>query len=250
MFLQYSRLSLLVLAVLVTNLDAAEPPSVIQGRNWNSVQLDERQLARAEVVTRKWLNTVAGLQRGGGWRLKYKGPWTDGVKHTVTKTEDGLTLVDNRKPYSTAFTAMQFAYAWETFGDQAYLDVALRTASLYLQAQDEQGWWMHTITVDDNGKSVVLEKHRVNWRKYTPMIQDHVQTGVITLLLYLHRLTGEKPYLDAARRGADLLVRAQNPTGSWSHHWNAIELRGDSDRGDPQAGEVNDYPVDDVSCYR
>ena len=57
MFLQYNHLSLLVLAVLVANLDAAEPPSVIQGRNWKSVELDERQLARAERVTRKWLNT-------------------------------------------------------------------------------------------------------------------------------------------------------------------------------------------------
>ena len=221
-------------------LIGAEPSSVIRGRDWASVQLDARQLARAEQISRTWLTTVAALQRNGGWRLKYKGPWSQAAQKTVTQTDQGLTIVDNRKPYSTAFTAMQFVYAWETFGEQAYLDVALRTASLYLQAQDKQGWWMHTILVNRDGQPMVPEEKRVSWRKSTAMIQDHVQTGVITLMIYLHRITGKKSFLEAARRGADLLVRAQNPNGSWSHHWNAIDRRGDSDKGSPHGGEIND----------
>ncbi len=242
----FSRCCLAVLTVIAVltglehRLDGAEPASVVHGRDWASVQLDIRQLARAEQVARAWLGTVAKLQRGGGWRLKYKGPWSRAARKTVTQTKTGLTIVDNRKPYSTAFTAMQFVYAWETFGEQAHLDVALKTASLYLKAQDDQGWWMHTILVNDGGQPVVPEDKRVSWRKSTAMIQDHVQTGVITLLVYLHRITEKKRFLEAARRAADLLVRAQNPNGSWSHHWNAIDRRGDSDGGSPHGSEIND----------
>ena len=221
-------------------LTGAEPSSVIAGRDWASVQLDAGQLSRVEQAARKWLTTVAALQRGGGWRLKYKGPWSQAARKTVIQTDQGLTIVDNRKPYSTAFTAMQFVYAWETFGDQACLDVALRTAKLYLRAQDKQGWWMHTILVNETGQPVVPEEKRLSWRRSTAMIQDHVQTGVMTLMVYLNRITGDKRYLEAARRGADLLVRAQNPNGSWSHHWNAVDLRGDSDTGSPHGGEIND----------
>ena len=166
----FFRHCLFILAVVTSlmglkyRLTGAELSSVIRGRDWASIRLDARQLARAEQITRKWLTTVAELQRRGGWRLKYKAPWNQATEKTVIKTDQGLTIIDNRKPYSTAFTAMQFVYAWETFGEQALLDVALRTVSLYLQAEDKQGWWMHTIMVDDSGKPLVPEKHRVGWR--------------------------------------------------------------------------------------
>ena len=47
-------------------------------------------------------------------------------------------------------------------------------------------------------------------------IQDGFQDGVMTYLIYLYRLTGKDVYLKAARRVADLFIRAQNPNGSWS----------------------------------
>ena len=61
------------------------------------------------------------------------------------------------------------------------------------------------------------------------------------LLCYLHRVTGEQEYLDAAKRGADFLITAQNPNGSWPHHWLLETQTGVTARGIENGGEVNDY---------
>ncbi len=56
------------------------------------------------------------------------------------------------------------------------------------------------------------------------------------LLCYLHRVTGEEQWLDAAKRAADSLVKAQNPNASWPHHWMLEAQVGVSARGPVHLG--------------
>ena len=221
--------------------DAEELSSVIAGRDWRSVEVDQALLMRVERATRRWLKIVANLQQGGGWRLKHEAPWPDAPRRQrPVSGASGFTIVDNRKAYSVSRTAMQFIYAYETFGDERYLNVAKQTAELYLRSQGPDGWWMHTIFVDREGQPVIPQEHRDGWLKHHIMIQDHVQTGVIVFLVYMHRITNDKRYLAAAVKGADFLLLSQNPNGSWSHHWNAIARRGETDTGLEHGGELND----------
>ena len=72
------------------------------------------------------------------------------------------------------------------------------------------------------------------------MIQDFYITGPIRTLLYVYKLTGEKKYLEGAIRGGNFLLLAQNPTGSWSHHfdWQRRAGYGTGSPGGPGGNEV------------
>jgi len=137
------------------------------------------------------------------------------------------------KDSHTAFAAAELLFAYEALGDERYLRAARNTAEMYLTTQDpELGSWVHGYYYD-NG---VYVPDAVD-----PLIQDHCQTGPLMLLCYMHRVTGDQRYLDAAKRSADFLILAQNANGSWPHHWDVAKRIGETARGVEGGGEVNDY---------
>jgi len=77
-------------------------------------------------------------------------------------------------------------------------------------------------------------------------LQDQDQSHPMLLLTYLHRITGDKRYLPAVKRAGEFYLRAQNPNGSWSHHYDLVEGRGENGLGMPGGGELNDRATNDA----
>ncbi len=193
---------------------------------------DDPNLARCEQVARQHLRMLLETQRHGGWCLSIKWPsllqWT--AKFRMPEPRNMIWL---SKDSHTAFGAAEMLFAYEALGDERYLQAARNTADMYLTTQDPDfGFWVHGYYFED-GEYIPATS--------SALIQDHCQTGPLMLLCYMHRVTGEQQYLDAARRVADFLLLAQNPNGSWPHHWLPERQVGVTARGIEGGGEVNDY---------
>ena len=76
--------------------------------------------------------------------------------------------------------------------------------------------------------------------------QDQVQAHAMFLLGALHRLTGDDRYLAAVKKAGEFYLAAQNPNGSWSHHFDARDGVGKNAVGQPQGGELNDAAMNDA----
>ena len=193
---------------------------------------DDPDLARCEQVARQHLDMLVATQRHGGWCLNIK--WPSRLQWTAKfRMPEPRNMVWLSKDSHTAFAATQLLFAYEALGDERYLRAARNTGEMYLATQDpELGSWVHGYYYDDGA----YVPDAVN-----PLIQDHCQSGPLMLLCYLHRVTGEERYLDGAQRSAEFLIRAQNPSGSWSHHWDVERAVGVQAYGAERGGEVNDY---------
>lgn len=193
---------------------------------------EDPALARCEEVARAHLNLLVQTQRHGGWCLAVK--WPSLLQYTAKfRLPEPANLVWLSKDSHTAFGAAQLLWAYQALGDESYLKAACNTAEMYLKTQDpKHGCWIHGYSYEE-GRYVPAAQ--------TALIQDHCQTGPIVLLAYAHRVTGDARYLDAAKRGADFLMRAQNPNGSWSHHYDPAKGRAATQLDDAAGGEVNDY---------
>ncbi|MFW6156909.1 MAG: pectate lyase, partial [Armatimonadota bacterium] len=99
--------------------------------------------------------------------------------------------------------------------------------------QDERGFWVHGYRMTVHGIQPAASDRHIK-------LQDLVQAHPSFYLAYVHRVTGDERYLDAIKRAGEWFIEAQNPNGSWSHHYDAEEDVGKNARGEPGAGEIND----------
>lgn len=190
-------------------------------------------LPLAEEGARRTLDFLCDLQRWGGWNCIYTWPTLIGSSAQGREYMDFDDYIDNDKGNGTPRTALNLLYGYEVLGDYRYLDAALRTAEMLLAAQDERGFWVHGYRMTVHGIVPVAGDRSIK-------LQDLVQAHPIFYLAYVYRLTGDERYLDAARRGGEFLLAAQNPNGSWSHHFDAQEGVGRNAVGEVGAGELND----------
>lgn len=235
--------------------------SAFAGKGLEKMGVDTATLLKAERKVRMWLDWVVRAQRGGGWHTQNSNiRWPSLLTAGSGRLCYPRSFVHFGKSYNTSHVAIQLCFAYEALGDPYYLKAARRTADLYLTVQfrptakelegkkveGEIGWWgRYAFVLPDRVLAVP--------RDYT-MIQDFYITGPILTLLYVHKLTGEKKYLEGAIRGGNFLLFAQNPTGSWSHHydWNrgAGYGTGSPDRADgseiQHGGELNDQCTRDA----
>ena len=114
------------------------------------------------------------------------------------------SYADNKEQYSYRLRggAVAFFRAYEIFGDKKYLDAGLKCADLILKAQSPKGHW--------GGRSASGGVMR---------IQDGTTTGPFWAMLYAYKVSGDKKYLDSARRCADVLLSAQSNGGGWPDQW-------------------------------
>lgn len=194
---------------------------------------DATLLPLAEAGARKTLDFLCDLQRWGGWNCIYTWPTLIGSAAQGREYMDFDDYIDNDKGNASPRTALNLLYGYEVLGDYRYLDAGLRTAEMLLAAQDERGFWVHGYRMTVNGIVPVTGDTSIK-------LQDLVQAHPIFYLAYVYRLTGDQRYLDAAKRAGEFLLRAQNPNGSWSHHFDAREGVGKNAIGEVGAGELND----------
>ena len=200
---------------------------------------DESFLPVAEAAARKSLDLVAGLQRWGGWQTIYTWPTLLGSSAQGREHVTFDDYLDNDKGNGSPRTAAVFLYAYLALGDYRYLDVVLRTGEFLLAAQDPRGFWVHGYRMTVRGIEPATSDRHIKF-------QDQVQAHAMFLLGALHRLTGDDRYLDAVKRAGEFYIAAQNPNGSWSHHFDAQDGVGKNAVGQPQGGELNDAAMNDA----
>jgi len=98
--------------------------------------------------------------------------------------------------------AVGFFRAYEIFGDKKYLEAGLTCADRILQGQLPRGHWAY----GNKGNDMMR-------------IQDGFVTRPFWIMLYAHKLSGDKKYFESARRAADVLLSAQSAGGGWPDQW-------------------------------
>lgn len=200
---------------------------------------DAAYLPAVEAGVRRTMNYMADLQRWGGWQCLYTWPTLIGSSAQGREFVDFDTYVDNDKGNGSCPLAAKFLWAYETMGDYRWLDVGLRSAKFYLAAQAEEGYWQHGYHMTVRGIQPVTSRRHIK-------LQDQVQAHPMLLLFFVHRLTGDERYLDAVERAGEFYLHAQNPNGSWSHHYDMEAGMGKTARGLPEGGELNDRAMNDA----
>ena len=79
-----------------------------------------------------------------------------------------------------------------------------------------------------------------NGTKGSAILQDGYQSQATMFLAYLWQVTREERYKQGAVKAVEFLLRAQNPNGSWSHHFDLAKGYGESARRHRGGGEFND----------
>ena len=200
---------------------------------------DAAYLPAVEAGLRRSMNYMADLQRWGGWQCLYTWPTLIGSSAQGREFVDFDTYIDNDKGNGTCPLAAKFLWAYETMGDYRWLDVGLRSGEFYLAAQAEEGYWLHGYHMTVHGVQPVTSPRHIK-------LQDRVQAHPMLLLSYVHRLTGDERCLEAVNRAGAFYLHAQNPNGSWSHHYDMEEGVGKTARGLPEGGELNDWATNDA----
>ena len=95
-----------------------------------------------------------------------------------------------------------FFRAYEIFGDKKYLEAGLTCADRILKEQLPRGHWAY----GNQGNGMMR-------------IQDGFVTRPFWIMLYAHKLSGNKKYFESARRAADVLLSAQSAGGGWPDQW-------------------------------
>lgn len=198
--------------------------SALAGKGLRETDIDVAMLLKAERRVRLWLDWVIRAQHGGGWDTVVDNVrWPSLLCGGYDRLCDPRGQITFGKTYNTSHTAMHLCFAYEAFGDPYYLQAVRRTADMYLEIQ-------RTEPTERFGDVGLSPKYAFFTPKGTIpvsgldrlMIQDFYITGPILTLLYVHKLTGKQDYLEGAIRGGNFLLMAQNPNGSWPHHfdWN------------------------------
>ncbi len=191
-------------------------------------------LPKVETAVRKNMKFIAGLQYGGGWPRVLTWPtllWAGGAREYVDPA--GAICTEGG---GTADIAAQFMYAYQVLGDYRWKEVALRAVDFHLAVQHPMGYWHQSYWANGYSVRPVDDERHIK-------LQDCVQHRPLFLLAYLYRLTGEKKYLEAVKRAGEFMLMAQNPNGSWSHHWDAVSRIGRTEPlggNYPGGGELND----------
>ncbi len=202
--------------------------SVLAGQDFEQFDIDDTVLLNAERRVRNWLDWVVRSQHGGGWdTIVDSVRWPSMLLGGYTRLCNSRDRITIGKTYNTSHTAMHLCFAYEVFGDPYYFAAARRTADMYLQIQrvdHNERWgdvsrWPRSAYARPTG---AIPSHGLG----DVMIQDFYVTGPVLTLLYVHKLTGGKEYLDGAIRGGNFLLLAQNPNGSWPHHFDWREQAG------------------------
>jgi len=170
--------------------------------------VDETRLLQAEDLARAWLDQAIALQIGGAWQAALDWP-------ILTSTESpGTYSVLSEDEYTVRWTMPAMLRGWETLGDERYLRSALQAGEMLVAVQDEAGAWVQGYIVQPDGYKPVSAGHGA--------IQEGTQADPIRFLAYLYRVTGDERFIEAAKKGGDFVILAQNADGSWPLGFDSI----------------------------
>ena len=171
-------------------------------------------------LTAQYIKSVrfwAKLQRGG-WCTKYSPRTLLPIVGPRCRERDPGTVTLSGKG-ATERVVWALLVAYEATGEPELLDIARRAGDCVVDVQFGDGHWSALNVVID-GKLVPAHTHGVGG--YLGL-EDFIQQYPIYALAYLYRVTGEAKYLDAAVKGAEAMLEAQNPNGSFPQYYDPVQ---------------------------
>ncbi len=126
--------------------------------------------------------------------------WLDKVAARPLKHEDwrqDWSVYTRSSMWQVINGAVALFRGYEIFGDEKYLQAGLSRADVFLREQTPRG----------------------NWRGNICRIQDKFQDGPFFVVMYAYKVSGDKKYLDSAKRCADCLLALQRSSGGWPDQW-------------------------------
>ena len=122
--------------------------------------------------------------------------WLDKQITNIPESYEGSNAGNLRQ------AAVGFFRAYEILGNKKYLEAGLTCADRILKEQLARGHWAYGSKGNDMMR-----------------IQDGFVTRPFWVMLYAHKLSGEKKYFESAKRAADILLSAQSEAGGWPDQW-------------------------------
>ncbi len=219
----------------------------LQALHGEEGHLLEAQALRIQDAVCRHLDFISRLQIDGAWSsILYAWPHLlpGGTSYRTFFSPDldhSLKLIHGNN--GTPGAGRLFLYAYQVLGDRRYLEVAEKTGAWVLAAQQPEGHWSNRYERRTGGPpmpvSGITTSHRRQVYREDPAFGDRGQSQAAILMAELYRATGEGKWLDAFLRAAEFHLVAQNPNGSWGHHYNLREKRGESRNQDPHGSEFD-----------
>ncbi|MEM7384179.1 MAG: CBM35 domain-containing protein [Verrucomicrobiota bacterium] len=206
-------------------------------------KIDHRLVETCEQFVRQSLDQR--IERYGAY-----GVYPRKNRHWTTKSVD-VDLEEGHLPNAAA----RFLRAYETFGEEAYLRAGLQTADFFCRIQHENGCFPTAARLEKGGKATAIigrkHKHPIGVAR----IEDAHQYPAFCLLLYAHKLTGQKKYLNSAKKWGDLFFEKiqYRDWGCSPDYWDGkarphgeAYVEGDDwDYGVPNGGSYSDHATYD-----
>ncbi|MHC4120672.1 MAG: hypothetical protein ACYSWO_24525 [Planctomycetota bacterium] len=165
-------------------------------------KIDNGMYAQCEKAVRESLDKLTEKYGVYGVYPRKNRDWTDdSVK---------VDLEEGHLPYAAA----RFLRAFETFGDDAYLQAGLKTADFFYQIQHENGSFPTAAILERGGKATAIVGRKHKHPLGVARIEDAHQYPAFCLMLYAYKLTGEKKYLNSAKKWGDLFGGVPRITGT------------------------------------
>jgi len=180
----------------------------------------EAEARRYEELLAKFMRSVRfwGQLQCGGWCTKYSPRTRLPIVGPRCRECDPETVTLSGKG-ATERVAFALMMAYEATGEPALLEMARKVGDYLIEAQFPDGHWSAlSITID--GEVVPAHTHGIGG--YLGL-EDYIQQYPIYTLAGLYRLTKERKYLDAAVKGTEAMLEAQNPNGSFPQYYDPRE---------------------------
>jgi hypothetical protein len=201
--------------------------------------LDPKTRMKAQDAVRSYLDFCRKLQVRGGWPgVHYIWPTLIPTHTPARGYQYPSDVYHPVHGYGGGHNAMGmiYLYSYQVTGDERDLMTAVAAGDFTLAMQLESGCWLGKYIAD--GMSV--KPYYGDGTKGSAILQDGYQSQATMFLAYLWHVTGEERFRRGALKAVAFLRRAQNPNGSWSHHFNLAKGYGESAQGHRGGGEFND----------
>ena len=149
-------------------------------------KIDMKLVNKCEADIRAWLDEqVAKPLKKPGWEKDWKKDWS---------------VYNRASMFPLAGQAVTFFRAYEMWGDEKYRKAGLRRSDIFVKAQLPEG------------------PYRMSSKVFR--IQDKFQDLPWSIIMYGYRHSGNKKYLESAKKCADVLLSVQRPdSGGWPDQW-------------------------------
>ena len=178
--------------------------------------------ARLDGLIARYMRSVrfwAGRQQGG-WCTKYSPRTLLPIVGPRCRECDPRTVTLSGKG-ATERVIWSLLMAYEATGEPELLEIARSAGDCVAEVQFADGHWSALNVVID-GALVPAHTHGVGGYMG---LEDFVQQYPIYALVYLYRVTNDQKYLDAAAKGAEAMLEAQNPNGSFPQYYDPVQKR-------------------------